>query len=87
MYLVLLVVGYVSSGIVLGEWLLQRARGDGTQSTLWRVGAAIVGVLVVSLLARIPWLGGWVVLAALLVGLGALALQIWQLREPRTSGM
>lgn len=86
MYLIMLAVGYVSTGIALGDWLLLRARGDGVQSTLWRVGAAVVGVLVVSLLARIPWLGGWVVLVALLVGLGALALQIWKLREPKTIG-
>jgi hypothetical protein len=84
-YLLLLVVGYVSTGISIGDWALQRAKSDASQGMLWRIFSAIMGVLVVSLLARIPWLGGWVVLLALLVGLGALALQIWQLREPKPS--
>lgn len=84
-YLLLLVIGYVSTGISIGDWALRRARSDAPQSTMWRIGSAILGVLIVSLLARIPWLGGWVMLAALLVGLGALALQIWQLRTSKTS--
>ena len=78
-------IGYVSTGISIGDWALQRARSDAPQSTTWRICSAILGVLIVSLLARIPWLGGWVVLVALLVGLGALALQIWQLRASKAS--
>ncbi len=84
-YLLLLLVGYVSTGISIGDWALQRAKSDASQSMLRRIFSAIIGVLIVSLLARIPWLGGWVVVVALLVGLGALALQIWQLREGKTS--
>lgn len=84
-YLLLLVVGYVATGISIGDWLLQRAKSDASQSMPWRIFSAIMGVLIVSLLARIPWLGGWVVLVALLVGLGALVLQIWQLRGGKTS--
>ena len=84
-YLLLLVIGYVSTGISIGDWALQRARSDAPQSTTWRIGSAILGVLIVSLLARMPWLGGWVVLVALLVGLGALALQIWQFRASKAS--
>ncbi|MGL5004894.1 MAG: polymer-forming cytoskeletal protein, partial [Casimicrobium sp.] len=84
-YLMLLVVGYVTTGISIGDWLLKRAKGDQTSSTLWRIGGAIVGVSIVSLLARIPWVGGWVVLIALLVGLGALTLQVWQSRGQKTN--
>jgi cytoskeletal protein CcmA (bactofilin family) len=87
MYLMLLVVGYVSTGISIGDWLLTRVKSDQSSSTLWRIGGAVVGVLIVSLLARIPWVGGWVVLAALLVGLGALTLQIWQSRRQKTNAV
>ena len=76
LYLVLLVVGYVSSGISLGEWMLKRMKGSQGITTLWRIGAAMTGVLVVALLARIPWIGGWIAFAALLAGLGALALSV-----------
>jgi hypothetical protein len=84
-YLMLLVVGYVSTGISIGNWLLVRVKSDQSGSTLWRIGGAVVGVLIVSLLARIPWVGGWVVLAALLLGLGALTLQVWQSRRQKTN--
>jgi hypothetical protein len=85
LYLMLLVVGYVSTGISIGEWALKRVKSDQANSTWWRIAGAILGVLIVSLLARIPWIGGWVVLAALLAGLGALTLQVWQLRERKAS--
>jgi cytoskeletal protein CcmA (bactofilin family) len=85
LYLMLLVVGYVSTGISIGDWLLARVKSDHSGATLWRIGGAVVGVLIVSLLARIPWIGGWVVLAALLVGLGALTLQVWQSRRQKAN--
>jgi hypothetical protein len=80
-YLTLLLVGYVSTGISMGDWALHKVKSDKAGSTVWRITSAVVGVLVVSLLARIPWVGGWVVFVALLVGLGALAVQLWQLRD------
>jgi cytoskeletal protein CcmA (bactofilin family) len=81
MYLTLLVIGYVASGIALGEWALMRLKFDRRNSRYWRMGAAALGVLMVGLLARVPWLGGWIVLLALLAGLGALAQQLWHWRE------
>jgi hypothetical protein len=80
-YLTLLVVGYVTSGIALGEWTLMRLKFDRRDSRYWRIGAAALGVLIVGLLARVPWLGGWVVVLALLAGLGAIAQQLWHWRE------
>ncbi len=80
-YLILLVVGYVTTGISIGDWLLKRVTDDKAGSTWWRIGSAVAGVLIVSLIARIPWVGGWVVLIALLIGLGALISQVWQMRR------
>ena len=75
LYLALLPVGYVSAGICLGDWGLQRFKADQAGRLAWRVGAAMLGVAVIALLGWVPWLGVWVGLAALLIGVGALALQ------------
>jgi hypothetical protein len=75
-YLALLVVGYVSAGIAVGELMLQRLQPVRAQHRGWRIGAAVLGMLAVSLLGRVPWSGGLVVLAAMLLGVGALLMQV-----------
>jgi len=74
--LALLLVGYVSAGIGIGAWALAKLKADRTEAKWWRIGAAVLGVLAISLLGRLPYLGGLVVLGALLIGLGALLLQV-----------
>lgn len=76
-YVLLLLVGYVSAGMSLGGWVMKRLKSDYANSALWRVGGAVAGVLVISFLARIPWVGAWVVLIALIAGSGALMVQLW----------
>jgi len=76
LYLALLLVGYVSTGIGLGAWALARIRSDRTEAKWWRIGFAVLGVLAISLLGRLPYVGGLVVFAGLLIGLGALLLQV-----------
>lgn len=85
LYLTLLVVGYVTTGISLGDRVFARLRIGRERSKFWRIASAGLGVLLVGLLARIPWVGGWVVLVALLAGLGAIAQQLWQAREQRVA--
>ncbi len=75
LYLALLVVGYVSTGIVLGDWVLARARAAAAAELWWRVGAAMLATLAIALVARLPYLGGVLMLAALVLGIGALLLQ------------
>lgn len=76
LYLALLLIGYVSTGIGLGAWALAKLKADRIEARWWRVGVAVLGVLVISLLGRLPYVGGFVVLGALLIGLGALLLQV-----------
>jgi cytoskeletal protein CcmA (bactofilin family) len=76
LYLALLLVGYVSTGIGLGVWALARLKPDRSGATGWRVGAAVFGVFAISLLGRLPYVGWLVVLAGLLIGLGAVLLQV-----------
>jgi cytoskeletal protein CcmA (bactofilin family) len=76
LYLALLLAGYVAAGISLGEFALQRFQAARASRIGWRVMAAALGMLAISLLGRLPWVGGLVVFAALLLGVGALLMQL-----------
>ena len=78
LYPVLLLLGYVCSGIGIGQWGVARLSPDFSRGTVGQVAAAVAGVLAIGLLARVPWLGGAVMLVALLAGLGAFAIQAWK---------
>ena len=75
-YLALLLVGYVAAGVALGNAVAARWRADYAARGAWRAAAAAAGVLVLCLLALVPWLGGFVALVALVAGVGALLLQL-----------
>ena len=83
LYFLLLLVGYVSAGIGLGDRVLKRVKSDDPNSMLWRVGGAVAGGLIVSVLVRIPWMGTWVALAALVTGVGVLVMQVWTVWKSR----
>lgn len=76
LYLALLLLGYVSAGISAGELALQRFQASRASHTGWRVAAAVLGMLAISLLGRLPWVGGLIVFAAMLLGIGALLMQL-----------
>jgi cytoskeletal protein CcmA (bactofilin family) len=78
LYPVLLLLGYVCTGIALGQWGAARLSPAWGRGSVGHVTAAVLGVLVLGLLARVPWLGGVVMFVALLAGLGALGLQAWK---------
>ena len=75
-YFALLIVGYVATAVTLGDAALARARPAAPPNAGWRMGAALLAVLVLAILARIPFIGGLVVLAAIVLGIGALFLAI-----------
>ena len=70
LYAVLLLAGYVWLAVVLGGLLLDRFKAETAQQTAWRVGAAVLAMLVLALLVRVPFVGGLVKFAALIVGVG-----------------
>jgi hypothetical protein len=76
MYFALLMAGYVMTGIGIGDWVLGRYRAAEASRTGWRVGAAVLAVLAIAVLARIPFVGGVFTFAALLAGVGALVMQV-----------
>lgn len=76
LYPVLLVVGYVLAGMSIGQLSVQRLPAVDVSRAGWRIAAAVAGVLLVSLLGRLPGVGPLVVLAVLLLGIGAVLLQL-----------
>jgi cytoskeletal protein CcmA (bactofilin family) len=75
LFLAMLLLAYVATSATIGDWALRRFKPEAVTRTSWRVGATVLAILALGLIGRIPVLGGLVVFAALLVGLGALILQ------------
>jgi len=76
LYLLLLLVGYVAIAVVMGDLALNKYKSEMATQLGWRVGAAVLAMLALALLGRIPFLGGLVVFAALLAGIGAIMLSL-----------
>jgi cytoskeletal protein CcmA (bactofilin family) len=74
-YALLLLVGYVAAGVGTGHFLLRRLVPESSGRTAWRVLAAALAMLAIGLVARVPWIGGWVAFLALIAGLGLVVLQ------------
>jgi len=74
-YLALLLLGYVTAGTTLGDFVLRRWKPD-LSRTSWRIAAAVLGVLLLGLAGFIPVVGSLVMFAALLFGVGAVVLQV-----------
>jgi len=70
-YVALLLIGYVSAAIVFGEMSLTRLRPGQAPTFRRRLGAAVAGVLAVAVAGQLPWIGGLITFATLLLGLGA----------------
>jgi len=74
LYGVLLLVGYVASGVALGQWSLARFKAGAAARKGWRIASAVAAVFVLALLGSVPYVGGFVALAAVLAGIGAIGL-------------
>lgn len=74
LYGVMLIVGYAALAVVVGDAALARLRSADSAQVRWRVGAAAAAMLALALLGKIPYLGGLVIFAAVLAGIGAAVL-------------
>ncbi len=64
-------------GALVGQWILGRT------NELWPlIGRMVVGVLLVRLVTAVPEAGGWIKLAIILWGLGAISLSIYTRLAP-----
>jgi cytoskeletal protein CcmA (bactofilin family) len=69
-YAGLLLVAYAWVAVVVGAMLLDVVHPQTAARTAWRVAAAVLAMLALAILVRVPVVGGLVKLAALAVGLG-----------------
>lgn len=76
LYFGVLLVGYAAIAVVLGDTALARYKAPSASRTGWRVAAAMAAMLALGLLGRVPFLGGLVVLAVLLAGIGAIVMAL-----------
>jgi cytoskeletal protein CcmA (bactofilin family) len=77
-YLVALLAGYLGGVLGAGEIVLKRLRRQPELSRGWRVAALVITLVVVGVLGLVPGLGGLVMFALLLFGLGGLSWQVYR---------
>ena len=81
-YAALLLVGYVWLAVVVGGMLLDRVKPETAALTAWRAGAAVLAMLVLAVLVRVPFVGGLVHLTALAVGVGMIVAVVFRHSPP-----
>jgi cytoskeletal protein CcmA (bactofilin family) len=79
-YFVTVITGQFGSSYVLGRRVLSFLRHDSTRKPLHRVGATVLGLALLWVLALVPVLGGIVIVLATARGVGALVFEIVELR-------
>ena len=76
LYGLLLLVGYAAAGVMLGDAALQRFRAQDAGRVWYRIAAATLAMLAVALVAKVPVVGAFVALAAILFGMGAIVMSV-----------
>jgi hypothetical protein len=81
LYILCLMIAYGLAEILLGWWLLQwwLGRNKETYQLDWR--AVLVGVAAATLLMLVPIIGWFIMAAMVLLAMGTLGQQIWNLRQ------
>ena len=82
LFILALLLGYLIAAGAIGRFGLALVGRDGDRSFWRRAGALAAGMVVLAVVGFIPVLGGLVFVAALLFGVGTLALFAWRGRAP-----
>lgn len=77
-YAALLLVGYVWIAVVLGGMLLDRVKPETATRTAWRAGAAVLAMLALGMLVRVPFVGHLVWLVAIALGVGMIVAVVFR---------
>jgi cytoskeletal protein CcmA (bactofilin family) len=77
LYPVLLLVGYLTTALYIGDRGATALKKDTTSSTWMRIGFVALALLALALIRLIPFVGGIVFFAALLIGMGAWSLHLY----------
>jgi len=75
-YGLLLMLGYLTAALSIGDLALQRVRPADAAATGWRILFLVAALVVLALLRLIPWLGDLLVLVLFLAGIGAFSLRL-----------
>ena len=78
LFIVALMLGYLIAAGAIGRFVVQLLGRDADGSFWAREGALAAGMVLLAVVGFVPVLGGLVFLAALLFGIGALALFVWR---------
>ncbi len=81
-YVALLLVGYVWLAVVVGGMLLDRVKPQTTAVAGWRAGMAVLAMLLIALLVRVPYVGGLAHLVALVLGVGMIVAVVFGANKP-----
>ena len=75
-YVALILIGYVASSVVVSGLLLDRYKSDVASQTAWRVVAAGLAMLVIASLGMVPFVGRFIGVVALVIGVGVIVAAI-----------
>ena len=81
-YAALLLVGYVWLAAVVGGLLLDRVDPGHATLAVWRAGAAMLAMLALAVLARLPFVGGLFGFVALVAGVGMIVTVLTRRHAP-----
>ena len=84
LFLAGLFAAYLAVALVVGQVILRKFRGERNGGFWSRVGALALGLLILAVAALIPVLGPIITIAALMIGFGAMAMQIIGNRQSAT---
>jgi cytoskeletal protein CcmA (bactofilin family) len=74
-YGLLLMLGYLTAALAVGDWLLERSRPADAANAGWRMLFLLFALVAIALLRWVPWIGNIAVLLLFMAGLGAFALR------------
>lgn len=76
-YALALLLGYLVTAFYVGDRLARALRKEPPVTFAWRVGSLLAALVLLWLARNIPYAGRFVLLLALIAGLGAMALQVF----------
>lgn len=81
-YLVLLLLGYLTAAIFVGDLALGRINAAKLESPWWRVLFMFLALLAIAIIRQVPLLGGLAIAILFCVGIGAFTLRSWRGLRP-----
>ncbi len=76
------IVAFYSAQVFVGAWLGETLMGVSPGAGA-AIGRLAVGLLLLKVAVALPYIGGWIKLAAVFLGMGALALALYNRTQPR----